>query len=218
MAKSDVTLEQVTALIDRVSSELGLLQNPTSGFLKVEGPTNKHRIYVQKSRTLSRIDTTLPLAADDPAYKALSNPNGSISCHVQPTLEQLERCLRMLGDASLAKQVPNKPRPFAVNKPPAARKPKAVAAAVPMDATKPEQLVDGESLKGRLESIRDRARLARINKILENPEKYGTMSFDEAAAIVDGKVDASAHAEAQANQVASELTDVVAEAGIEVVQ
>lgn len=188
MAKSDITLEQARAVIDRVSAELGLLSKDTSGFIKVEGPTNKHRVYVQMSRTLNRIDFTVDLPPDDPMYKQMSNPNGSIRCHIVPTLEFLERALRMLGDSGLATQVPNKPRPFAPTKAPVHR-PKPVAAPVPEAALIP--VIDGErlSLEARLKRIKDRAREARINRIMENPDQFGTMTRDEAAALVDGRVE-----------------------------
>ena len=220
MAKSDITIEQARSKIDSVAQELGLLVAETSGFIKVQGPTNRHRIYVQRSRSLGRIDTTLPSADADgapmPGTKGLSAPNGSVTCHVEPTLEWLEFHLRRLGDASLGTQVPNKPRPFAATKQPA-RKPKAMAAPVPEEELEP--VPEGGSLKDRVATIRSRARLARINRVKENFEKYGFTrppTDEEAAAIIDGKVSAEDLVEATSNAAASELDETLEEAGIEV--
>lgn len=218
MAKSDVTIEQAQAVIDRVAQELGLLQKPTSGFLKVEGPTNKHRVYVQKSRSLGRIDCTIDLPTDDPAYKQLSAPNGSVKCHVVPDLVQLERVLRMLGDSNLGVQVPNKPRPFAATKQPP-RKPKAVAAPVPEEALEPAiDFGDGQvmTMKDRALHIRDRARAARANMLLENADKYGEMTYEEAYEHVVRKTDLAELAEAHRARLTAETQEVLAEAGIEI--
>lgn len=213
MAKSEITLEQAQVVIDRVKNELGLLEAHTSGFIKIQGPNNRHRIYVQKSKRLGRIDFTVDLPADDPAYKQLEAPNGSIKCHIVPTLEQLERCLRMLGDPSLGTQVPNKPRPFAATKQPA-RKPKAVAAPVAEEVIEP--VPKDRELKDRLSQIKDRVERARAMMIVENPDIYGSHTFDEALDLVQRKVDLSelkAQAQAEKNQ---EVADVLAETGIEV--
>lgn len=213
MSKTDVTLEQVQAVIDRVAQELGLLVNPTSGFIKIQGPSNKHRVYVQKSRTLNRIDSTLPIPADDPAYKPLAAPNGSIVCHVTPDLEQLERALRMLGDSTLGTQTPNKPRPFAANKAPAARKPKPTAEPVEVKIAPVPQ---GGSLKERLEKIRESARKARVQRVLQDPEKYGAMAEDEAEALIDSKVSLEEFAANRMAQTSVEIADIQAETGIHV--
>ncbi len=210
MAKSDITQEQARALIDRVAQELGLLVGETSGFIKVQGPTNKHRIYVQRSRTLNRIDITIAIPTDDPAYKPLSAPNGSVACHVVPDLEQLERALRMLADASIGTQVPNKPRPFAATKAPAARKPKPVSE--PMEETvSSEPKLEGLTLKQRLKAIADSSRRAKIRKYTDEG-----LSEEEAEAIVSGKVTAKEVHEAADLAAAAELNDVVSESGIEV--
>jgi hypothetical protein len=218
MAKSDITIEVAQGLIDKVAQELGLLVTPTTGFIKVQGPTNKHRIYVQRARTLGRIDTTLPNTNADgtpvQGTRGLNAPNGSVTCHIEPTLEWLEFHLRRLGDGSLGTQVPNKPRPFAATKQPA-RKPKAVAAPIPTEAVEP--IPEGGSLKDRLKVIHSRVREAKINMILENPEKYGLVTRDEAAAIVDKKVEPSEFKEVSDNAERAELNEVLAETGIEVV-
>lgn len=218
MSKTDVTQEQARTVIDRVAQELGLLVTDTSGFIKVQGPTSKHRIYVQRSRTLNRVDTTLPIPADDPAYKGLSAPNGSIACHVQPDLAQLERALRMLADPAFGTQVPNKPRPFAANKAPAARKPKPTVE--PVEEARLAPIPEGGDLKTRLGKIREGARKARVQRILQNPEKYGDMSEAEAEELVDSKVNledfAAARKERAAEKVAMEMVDLQAETGIHI--
>lgn len=221
MAKSDVRMEQAQAVLDRVAQELGLLVSDTSFGKKVQGPSNKHRMYVQKGQFLGRIDISVPLELDDPAYVQLSAPNGSIKCHVKPDLVQFERALRMLGDTTLDTQVPNKPRPFAATKAPLGRKPKAVVAPVPAEAFK-ELPVDPAraALKDRIANIKAQARGARIRMVLENPEKYGALSESEAEALVDGRfgdnVNASDVAEASRNAALAETGEILAEAGIEV--
>lgn len=209
---SDVTQEQARSVIDRVAQELGLLVVDTSGFIKIQGPTTKHRVYVQRSRTLNRIDTTLPIPADDAAFKPLATPNGSISCHITPDLEQLERSLRMLADAAFGTQVPNKPRPFAASKAPAARRPKPTAE--PLPEVELKVVPEGGDLKARLAAIKAQARRGRINRILDNPEQYGVMTEAEAIAVVDGKVEASDVKEASQNAFTAEMNDLIAETGL----
>jgi hypothetical protein len=213
MSKSDVTIEQAQTIVERVAKELGLLVNQTSGFIKVQGPGNKHRVYIQKSRMLNRIDTTLPIPSDNPAYKALNAPNGSIVCHVQPTLEHLETALRMLADPSLGTQTPNKPRPFAVTKTPVPRKPRPTAEPVEEKAL---TIPRGGDLKERLAKIRESARRARINRILENPDKYGITDEAEAEALVDSKVSLDDYAANRAAQRSVEIAEIQAETGIQI--
>lgn len=219
MAKSDIRIEQANAVIDRVAQELGLLVSDTSFGKKIEGPANKHRMYVQRGQFLGRIDFTVPLELDDPAYIQLGAPNGSVKCHVRPDLVQLERCLRMLASTELSKQVPNKPRPFAATKAPAPRRPKATAEPVPAEALR-EIEVDAAraSLEDRLALIKAKARSARIRMILENPDKYGPLSEEQAANLVDGKgrVEADDLMEAARNSALTETASVLGEAGIEV--
>jgi hypothetical protein len=212
MSKNDVTLEQARVVIDRVAQAKGLLVNETSGFVKVQSPTSKHRIYVQRSKTLNRIDTTLPIPADDPAHKALAAPNGSISCHVQPDLDQLERALEMLCDPAFGTQVPNKPRPFAATKAPPARKPKPTEE--PVEEVRLVAIPAGGSLEERLARIKERARSARVDRIMQNPEKYGAMAQEEAEALVDSKVSLEDFALGRKQELQAETADIVAEAGL----
>lgn len=214
------TFEEAKAVVDRLQAELGLLVETTSSYLKVTGPANKHRVYISLSKNLGRIDTTVELAADDLAYKPLKSPLGSIRSHVTPTLEQLERVLRMLSDASVPTQVINKPKPFAPTRSMGKRTPKAVAAPVslgdmPSTVVSEDDAVPAE-LQNRLKAIASRGRELRINRILENPEKYGAMSYDEAAELVDSKVNLTELEEARRNALNAELGEVIAEAGIEV--
>lgn len=215
MAKSDITLEQARAVVDRVAKELGLLSVDTTGFIKIQGPGNKQRMYIQRSRTLGRIDFTVDLDPADPAYKQMTSPNGSIKCHVVPDLEQLERCLRMLADTSLPTQVPNKPRPFAATKAPGPRRPKAVSDPIPEAALAP--IPEGGTLESRLEVLKSRARKAKIERLMEN-DATGKLTREEASDIVDGKVTKDDVDEAAANGAAAELAETLAETGIEVSQ
>jgi len=219
MAKSEIRIEQAHAVIEKVAQEIGLLVSDTSFGKKVQGSGNKHRMYVQKGLFLGRIDFTIALEPDDPAYVQLGAPNGSVRCHVRPDLEQLERCLRMLGDSTIATQVPNKPRPFAATKAPPTRKPKATAMPVPAEAIQ-EIEVDPEraNLEDRIAAIKTSARRARIQMILENPEKYGNLTEEEAAALVDGRGRDLADdlIEAARNAAITETAAALTEAGIEV--
>lgn len=222
MAKSDIKMESALAVMDRVAQELGLIVGDTSFGKKVQGPTNKHRIYIQKGQYLGRVDTTLPLEPDDPAYVQLSAPNGSVKCHVLPDLEQLERCLRMLGDGGLGVQVPNKARPFTAPKAPASRTPKAIAVPVPAEALV-EAPVDRArmELQERIDIIRQRARAARIRMVLDNPQRYGELTEAEAEALVDGKlgqgVTVDDVAEAARNARLAESQELLEESGLDVV-
>lgn len=222
MAKSDIRIEQAHTLIERLAQELGLLVSDTSFGKKVQGPGNRHRMYVQKGVFLGRIDTTVPIPNDDPAYVGLTSHIGNIHCHVTPNLEQLERVLRMLADSSLEKQVVSRPRPFAPTKAPRSRQPKPVVEPVP--AAELEEPITGERdprevmLAERVAAIRQQARAARIRMVLENPEKYGRLSEEEAAALVDGRgrVETDDLVEAARNTVSAETREVLEETGIEV--
>ncbi len=223
MAKSNVEIEQAHALIERVAQELGLLVSDTAFGKKVQGPGNKHRLYVQRGRFLGRIDFTIPLDPADPAYVQLKDPNGSIRCHVTPDLTQLERCLRMLGDGALDTQVPNKPRPFAASKAPSPRRPKAIAAAIPLDSLSdpaPPPAIDParQLLADRIARIHTSARAARIRMVLENPERYGNLTEAEAEAVVDGRgrVDTADVIDVAQNAMAAATKEAIAESGIEV--
>jgi hypothetical protein len=210
MSKSDITLEQARAVIDRVAQELGLLVKDTTGFIKIQGPANKHRVYVQRSIKMNRIDTTLAIPTDDPAYKPLTAPNGSVSCHVVPDLEQLERALRMLADDSIGTQVPNKPRPFAATKATPARKPKPVSDPVDLSSVD-EPKLDGVSLKDRLKAIRDSNRRARVRRYTDDG-----MTEDEAEAVVSGKMTADEVRDARVISTHAELNEIATESGIEI--
>jgi hypothetical protein len=224
MAKSEVSSEEANAVIDRVAQELGLLVAETSFGRKVQGPTNRHRMYVQRGTMLGRIDFTVPLEADDPAYVQLKSPNGSIRCHVRPDLEQLERCLRMLGDGSLAVQVPTKSKPFAATKAPVGRQPRPTALPVPaMEDPSPEATVDPARarLEDRIAAIKAQARTARIRMVLENTDRYGSLTEAQAEALVDGRtedgVEPADVVDAMRNSALTETAEVLEEAGIEVV-
>ena len=185
MAKPDTTIEQALVVIDRMVSELGLLYNDKGkGFYQVTGTVTKHKIYVQKSRLLRRIDTSLDLAKDlldsagEQVRVELKSDNGAIKCHVAPSLENLERVLRMLADSTITAHVKNQPRPFAVTKQPVHR-PRPITEPVPEIALEP--VPEGGSLEERLAVLRARGRLARINRLLEN-DATGRLTRDEAEA------------------------------------
>lgn len=191
MAKTEITIEQALVTIDKVVNELGLLFSAQGkGFYQIVGPTTKHKVYVQKSKRLNRIDTSMDLPTDlvdsagVPLRVELKNPNGSVKCHVEPSLENLERVLRMLADADIGTHVMNRPRPFAATKAPV-HKPRPVTEPVPEIALEP--VPEGGSLEERLAVLRARGRLARVNRLLEN-DTTGRLTREEAEAIEDGRI------------------------------
>lgn len=213
MAKSEIARSEFESIIDNISKELGLIKSETSSCYKIQGPQNKHRIYVFKSKFLGRIDATLPLSADDPAFKEPVSDLGSITCRIIPTREQLERALKMLANNEIESQVINKPKPFAASKAPAARRPKQTDSAVEINDSVPEPVGDdGLTLGERLKSISDRTRIARINRIIE---EHG-VQYADAEAVVDKRISLDEILSAVHSQNASEVSDFVAETGIDV--
>lgn len=215
MAKSNITKESARAVIDRVAQELGLLLTPKGQFLKIEGPTNKQRIYVQQSKMLGRIDTTLDVLGQ-PGTIQLSTPNGSIRCHIEPTLEYLESFLRMLGDSSVEKQVINKPRPFGATKQPT-RTPRPTATPIRMDEIvvehePKEYIAEGGTLEQRLQAIKDGVRRAKVRALVENKG----ISEEEANDILDGKIQEDAATDQAVASGKAEVTELLKETGVEV--
>lgn len=174
-----VPLEDARNLINNIAKELNLNVSETSGFIKIQG-VNKHRLYVQVARYIGRIDFTYDLPQDSPGRKPLNNVNGSIKCSVVPTLEYIEMCLRILGDSSIEHHKINKPAPFS-----AGRKIK-VMDKIPDVVV--EETEEQRQFKSRIQAIKSRAREVKILRVLDNPEVYGEMSWDDAAVIVDNGV------------------------------
>lgn len=215
MTKSNVTLDEARMLVDRIAQEHGLLVGSTKAFLKVEGPTNKHRIYIQLTKKLGRIDTTLPLPAGEPGTRGLESPNGSVTCHIEPDLAHLERFLLMLADGSVGSLVTNKPRPFAPSKAPA-RRPTPIAAPVAPEELEDESTKDDDDpkmveLANRLDEIKRRSRAARIRRLMEDR----SCSREEAEEALDGRTLSEA-IEWLDSRVSLETRDAIREAGIEV--
>lgn len=185
-------------LVSRIAQELGLLadgENAVKAFYKIEGATTKQKIYIQRSKRLGRIDSTLertlPDGTEAPGVIPLSAHNGKIRYHVQPTLRMLELHLRRLADPAEGSQDTKRARPFMPAPP---RKPEVPKArSMPIDVPSvPDVIRDEKSaripLKDRLDAIAERARLARIRRVLENPQIHGNLTREEAADLVDGKV------------------------------
>ena len=120
-----VSVDEAMILVRKVADEVGLTVDQTSGFWKIAGP-NRHLIYIQKSKKLGTINTTLPLPPGEPGTRGLQKPNGSVTCHIEPELVHLERFLRMLSDGAVDKFEVRHPKPFAATKAPEPRRPKAV--------------------------------------------------------------------------------------------
>lgn len=212
--KSNISIEHALAVIDKVTQELGLLRSDTSACYKIQGPTNKHRMYVFKSKTLGKIDTTLPVQGQPGTY-GLSAPNGAIACHVDADLVHLETYLRMLGDAELGKQESNKPRPFAATRGPKARSIGPVVAPIPeREVVEPtEYIAQGGTLDERLASIKGRARAARIRRYVD---EHG-LSEEEAREVAEGNLALEDVIGSRNRSSSIEAESVAEEAGIEYV-
>lgn len=221
----DILTEDAMLLVNRLAPELGLLVTDTAGFHKVVSSSTKHYIYIQKSRKLGVINTSLPLPKDEPGTKPLTKDNGSVTCHIVPELEHLERFLRMLSAPETPPFKAVKNRPFAVTKPPAPRQPKPVAAPVPLSAI-PAAAPGGfepdpedprpAHLQARILLIKQQSRAARVRRWMEE-------GFDQRTAemIAGGLLepdDAREHLKAQRNAEgrSDTLEGVALEAGIEI--
>lgn len=213
MARTNITKEEARTLIDRMVEKHGLLvKGQDAGYLILTGPTNKHRVCIQNTKFLGRIDTTLPVKGQE-GTEDLKAHNGAITCHIVPDLKWLEHYLDMLGDGGVSKQVTNHPRPFAVQKSSAGpkRTPRAVAAPLEEDVGAPsEYIAEGGTLKDRLAEIAARGKRARIRMYVE--EKG--MTQEEAEAVVYGRIDESDVEEARSNAHSSELNELSREAGL----
>lgn len=221
--KTTIPLIEARNLVNKLCAELGLLTRDTSSNIKVHSPLNDHNVYVQMTVTMGRIDTSLEIPVDDPLYIGLETPNGGISCHVTPNLENLEKVLRMLADPETPKKKSNKNRPFAATKKPEVRKLSTVAAPVDVSETADgTSMVDSPSheptpadqLQQRLADIKDRARKARINRFLDNDET-GLMTREQAEAIVDGRVDADDIIAGLRGQLGVQTASELADTGVE---
>jgi hypothetical protein len=212
MANKEVTIEEGRLLIARVAEETGLIVSDNKGFIKVTSPGTGHKIYVQKTGTLGRIDCSLDLPTEEVGKEVLrlplKAPNGAIKCHVVPTLEALEQVMRLMAAPDTEKREVNRPRPFAAN-----RNPRPVTQPMPEMALEPVATVDGESLGDRLQRLKERGRLARVNRRLEN-DHTGLLTRELAEALEDGRIseDDLAHVPDQA----SREVQAAIEAGVEV--
>lgn len=209
--KSDIPFNQARVLIDRICAELGFHTSEKSAFLKIECPSTRHRMYVSMSKTLGHIDTTLPVKGEPGTYP-LSKHNGSITCHIEPDLESLERYMRMLADGSMGKQTINRPRPMAIVRGPAARAPKPVTAAQPAaggDRRHPD-------LVAKLEALKERQRKAKERRRLEEQGIDPDLADRAADVIGQSGIDEDDLIDAARNSRDQELSEDLYEAGIDV--
>lgn len=216
MANKEVTIEDARVIIGRVSNEAGLIVSENKGFIKIVCLGTGHKLYVQKTGSLGRIDCSLDLPVEEEGKETLrlplKAPNGAIRCHVVPSADALERALRLIADPESGKREVNRPRPFAPTKG-QVHKPRPVAQPVPEMALEPVHTVEGQTLADRLQVLKERGRLARVNRRLEN-DQTGLLTRELAEAIEDGRVseDDVAHVPDQATRDVQEAI----EAGIEV--
>ena len=215
-----ITVDEAMLLVRKIADEVGLTVDQTSGFWKIVGP-NSHLIYIQKSKKLGTINTTLPLPAGEPGTKGLQKPNGSITCHIEPELVHLERFLRMLADKEVGKFEVRHPKPFAATKAPEPRRPKAVVPAVPMSEIRAEleKHVTPEGrrsldLQARIDMIHEGVRRARYRRYQEEgfDDELSELLADKEISLEEAWQRRKA---AEAPTVASTVEEVAREAGIE---
>lgn len=220
MSRSNVPYEDAKSLIDRVCAEVGNRTVQLAQFLKIENPTTKQRIVVKYGKTLGQIDTTLPVSGQPGTY-GLSKPNGSITCHIEPSLDALERFIRMLADPATAHQVTNRPKPFAFVKGPAPRTP---ASAVQQASPSTMVIRPGAQAKSKQEQDRHDELVSRVNYLKQRRrvaqarmlEEERGVPHDIADMVAQGKLTVDEAIDAARNASSSELVDVLADTGIEV--
>lgn len=90
------------AALTAKAQALGLQAIEQKGFLNFKNEASGHRVCVAKqAKTVSRVDTTLPLLGQPFAYAlAEGKANGKIACHVQSDLETVSMVLDLLASTS----------------------------------------------------------------------------------------------------------------------
>lgn len=77
---------------------LGLQVKEQKGFFQFINATTGHKLYVAKQgRSVTRIDTTLPMSALPGISLKLEKPNGRIACHVQADVDAAQLALDTLA-------------------------------------------------------------------------------------------------------------------------
>jgi hypothetical protein len=187
MSKSNVVMGEVENQVRKLAVELGIEVLEKAGYLQIKSP-NGHRINIQRSKTLGHVDTTMDVLGQEGTLPLKNGPgsNGSIVARIEPSLELVEKFMRMLPGAGAAKKASG-PRPFSVRQAVAPRKP--MPQATSQTETEREGPYAGKpsELASRLEVIAERARKARKRRLMEEqgvPE-------DIAMAVVMGEIDES---------------------------
>lgn len=185
MSKSSIAMGEVENLVRKLGQELGIQVLEKAGYLQVKA-ANGHRVNIQRSKTLGHVDTSLDVLGQEGTLPLKNGPgsNGAIIARIEPTLELVERFIRLLPTSEEAKKASG-PRPFSVRQAPAPRRPTPVGE--PHEAI----AVDGPyagfpaELAARLDVIAERSRKAKQRRLMEEqgvPE-------DIALAVVMGKID-----------------------------
>lgn len=179
-------MAEVENLVRRIAPELGVQVLEKAGYLQLKA-ANGHRVNIQRSKTLGHIDTTLDVLGQEGTLPLKNGPgsNGAIMARIEPTLELLERYMRMLPGAGAVKKAAG-PRPFSVRQAVAPRKPTALTEATPVPAKEGQYAGKPAELAERLETIAKRHRAAKVRRYVEEGIDQAT-----AEAIVDGKIDPS---------------------------
>lgn len=95
------------------AAALGLHVKEQKGFFQIYSETG-HKLYVAKQgKGVSRIDTTMPrsilVVNGQDLSLPLSKPNGRIACHVDPSVESVNRALEVLASYKTQIPAPRKP-------------------------------------------------------------------------------------------------------------
>lgn len=187
MSKSSIAMGEVENRVRQLAQELNVQLLEKAGYLQVKA-ANGHRVNIQRSKTLGHIDTTLDVLGQDGTMGLKNGPgsNGSIMARIEPSMEFLEKFIRMLPSSEAAKKASG-PRPFSTRQAPAPRRP--TPATEPQAAKASEGPYAGKpaELAARLEVIAERARKAKQRRLMEEqgiPE-------DIALAVAMGEIEES---------------------------
>ncbi len=213
---TDISAEQAENLVRRLAQEVGYVVQDKAGYWQARGPSG-HRINVQRSKSLGHIDTTLPVLGQEGTLPLKNGPgsNGSIVARIEPTLENLERYLRMLNDPGLDKKVARGPRPFAVRTGPAPRKPVPVATQASVGASPADPNANRPpELRERLKRIADRHAIAKQRRLMEEQG----LDPDTAMAVAIGNLDEAEAVEAAATGQRAEVAELISSDGTATVE
>lgn len=187
MSKSSIAMGEVENRVRQLAQELNIQVLEKAGYLQVKA-ANGHRVNIQRSKTLGHVDTTLEVLGQDGTIALKNGPgsNGSIVARIEPSMEFLEKFIRMLPSSEVAKKASG-PRPFSTRQAPAPRRPTPASEPETVRASEGPYAGKPAELANRLEVIAERARKAKQRRLMEEqgiPE-------DIALAVAMGEIEES---------------------------